>query len=250
MRRAFIAGNWKMNKTATEGVELAKELVEAVAGCNARVLVAPPFTTIPAVKEVVAGTNILLGAQNMSDNESGAHTGEVSPLMLKDLGVDVVILGHSERRAIYGENDAFINRKVKLALTHGFEVILCVGETLEEREAGEAEAVCKTQLLGGLEGLSKEDLEKVTIAYEPVWAIGTGKTATPEDADAIHAYIREEVEKLFDKDAADKVIIQYGGSVKPGNVKDLMAKENIDGALVGGASLKSELFVPIVTFDK
>ncbi len=249
MRRAFIAGNWKMNKTATEGVALAEELVAAVAGCNAKVLVAPPFTTIPAVKAAVAGSNILVGAQNMSDNESGAFTGEVAPAMLKDLGVDAVILGHSERRAIYGESDEFINRKVKLALSYGFEVILCVGETLEEREAGQAEAVCQTQLLGGLKDVSKEEFSKVTIAYEPVWAIGTGKTATPEDADAIHAYIRGEVEKLFDKDAADEVIIQYGGSVKPDNVKDLMAKENIDGALVGGASLKSELFVPIVTFD-
>ncbi len=250
MRRTYIAGNWKMNKTATEGVELANELKAAVAGCNAKVLVAPPFTTIPAVKEVLAGSNILVGAQNMSDNESGAHTGEISPAMLKDLGVDVVILGHSERRAIYGENDAFINRKVKLALSYGFEVILCIGETLEERESGKAEAVCLTQLVGGLEGVAKEDMANIVIAYEPVWAIGTGKTATPEDADSIHAFIRKEVEKLFDKQAADDVIIQYGGSVKPDNVKDLMAKENIDGALVGGASLKSELFVPIVTFDK
>ncbi len=250
MRRAYIAGNWKMNKTVTEGVELAKELKAAVAGCNSKVLVAPPFTTIPAVKEVLAGSNILVGAQNMSDSESGAHTGEISPAMLKDLGVDVVILGHSERRAIYGEKDAFINRKVKLALSYGFEVILCIGETLEEREAGKAEAVCLSQLAGGLTDVSKEEMANIVIAYEPVWAIGTGKTATPEDADSIHAFIRQEVEKLFDKQAADDVIIQYGGSVKPENVKDLMAKENIDGALVGGASLKSELFVPIVTFDK
>lgn len=244
-----MAGNWKMNKTSSEGAALAKELVDAVAGCNAKVLVAPPFTTIPAVKEVVKGTNVLLGAQNMSDSESGAHTGEISVLMLKDLGVDVVILGHSERRLIYGEQDAFINRKVKLALAHDLEVILCVGETLEDREAGKVEEVVKTQLVGGLEGLSKEDLKSVTIAYEPVWAIGTGKTATPEDADSVHAFIREEIEKLFDKEAADDVIIQYGGSVKPTNVKELMAKENIDGALVGGASLKSELFIPIVSYD-
>lgn len=249
MRRSYMAGNWKMNKTSSEGAALAKELVDAVAGCNAKVLVAPPFTTIPAVKEVVKGTNVLLGAQNMSDSESGAHTGEISVLMLKDLGVDVVILGHSERRLIYGEQDAFINRKVKLALAHDLEVILCVGETLEDREAGKVEEVVKTQLVGGLEGLSKEDLKSVTIAYEPVWAIGTGKTATPEDADSVHAFIREEIEKLFDKEAADDVIIQYGGSVKPTNVKELMAKENIDGALVGGASLKSELFIPIVSYD-
>ncbi|MCF7933981.1 MAG: triose-phosphate isomerase [Spirochaetia bacterium] len=249
MRRSYIAGNWKMNMTASEGVVLAKELVAAAAGCTAKVLIAPPFTTIPAVREVVKGTNIRIGAQNMSDSESGAHTGEISVLMLKDLGLDAVILGHSERRMIYGEKDAFINRKVKLALAHDLEVILCVGETLEEREAGTVEEVVKTQLVGGLEGLSKEDMKQVVIAYEPVWAIGTGKTATPEDADNVHAYIRAEIEKLFDKEAADDVIIQYGGSVKPGNVKELMAKENIDGALVGGASLKSELFIPIVTYD-
>lgn len=249
MRRAYIAGNWKMNKTASEGVVLAKELVEKTAGCKAKVLIAPPFTTIPAVKEVVANTHVLIGAQNMSDQESGAHTGEVSVLMLKDLGVDAVILGHSERRMIYKEDDAFINRKVRLALAHGLEVILCVGETLEEREAGSVESVVKTQLVGGLEGVSKQELASITIAYEPVWAIGTGKTATPEDADAVHAFIRQEIEKLFDKEASDDVIIQYGGSVKSDNVSELMAKENIDGALVGGASLKSESFVPIVTFD-
>ncbi len=249
MRRTYIAGNWKMNKNASEGVILAKELVDAVSGCNAKVMIAPSFTTIPAVKEIVKGTNVLIGAQNMSDNESGAHTGEISVLMLKDLGVDVVILGHSERRMIYGEQNDFINRKVKLALEHDLEVILCVGETLEERETGKVEVVVKTQLVGCLKDMSKEDMKMVTIAYEPVWAIGTGKTATPEDADTVHAFIRAEVEKLFDKEAADDVIIQYGGSVKPANVKELMAKENIDGALVGGASLKSETFIPIVMYD-
>lgn len=249
MRKSYIAGNWKMNMTASEGVVLAKELVDALSTCTAKVLIAPPFTTIPAVKEVIKDTNILLGAQNMSDNESGAHTGEISVLMLKDLGVQAVILGHSERRLIYGEKDEFINRKVKLALAHGLEVILCVGETLEEREQGKVESVVKEQLVGGLAGLSADDLKMVTIAYEPVWAIGTGKTATPEDADTVHAFIRSEIAKLFDKEAADDVIIQYGGSVKPGNVVELMSKDNIDGALVGGASLKSETFVPIVKYD-
>jgi triosephosphate isomerase len=169
--------------------------------------------------------------------------------MLKDLGVDVVILGHSERRAIYGETDDFINRKLKLALTHGLEVILCVGETLEEREDGKVEDVVKTQVVEGLSKVTKDQLSSVTIAYEPVWAIGTGKTATPEDADAVHAFIRSVVADLYDSEAAEAMIIQYGGSVKPENVKELMAKENIDGALVGGASLKTETFVPIAAFD-
>lgn len=249
MRRPYIAGNWKMNKTASEGADLAAELASELKGAPSKIMVAPAFVVIPAVKKALMHSNILLGAQNMSDEESGAHTGEVSVLMLKDLGVDVVILGHSERRAIYGETDDFINRKVKLALTHGLEVILCVGETLEEREQGKVEAVVKTQVVAGLSKVSRDQLSSVTIAYEPVWAIGTGKTATPEDADAVHAFIRSVVADLFDSEAADAMIIQYGGSVKPENVKELMAKEHIDGALVGGASLKTETFVPIAAFD-
>jgi triosephosphate isomerase len=249
VRRPYIAGNWKMNKTASEGADLAAELASELKGAPSKIMVAPAFVVIPAVKKALMHSNILLGAQNMSDEESGAHTGEVSVLMLKDLGVDVVILGHSERRAIYGETDDFINRKVKLALTHGLEVILCVGETLEEREQGKVEAVVKTQVVAGLSKVSRDQLSSVTIAYEPVWAIGTGKTATPEDADAVHAFIRSVVADLFDSEAADAMIIQYGGSVKPENVKELMAKEHIDGALVGGASLKTETFVPIAAFD-
>ncbi|MGM0431589.1 MAG: triose-phosphate isomerase [Spirochaetota bacterium] len=250
MRKPYIAGNWKMNKTASEGADLAAELTDELKNVSAKVMVAPPFTSIPAVKKALLRSNILLGAQNMSDEESGAHTGEISVLMLKDLGVDVVILGHSERRLVYGETNEFINRKVKLALSYGMEVILCVGETLEDREADKVEAVVKDQLLGGLKGISKDQLASITIAYEPVWAIGTGKTATPEDADAVHAYIRSEIVALYDQKAADALIIQYGGSVKPDNVKELMAKEHIDGALVGGASLKTETFVPIAAFDR
>jgi triosephosphate isomerase len=184
----------------------------------------------------------------MAAEEQGAHTGEVSVLQLKDLGVQAVILGHSERRHIYKEDDELINKKVRLALKHGLEVILCVGELLEEREAGKAEAVCETQTVKGLEGVSAEDLKRVTIAYEPVWAIGTGKTATPEDADAIHAYIRKVIGKLYGEAAAKAMCIQYGGSVKPENAAQLMAKANIDGALVGGAALKAETFVPIAKF--
>ena len=198
--------------------------------------------------DIVKGSNILLGAQNCAVEEEGAHTGEVSALQLKDLGVRTVILGHSERRHLYKEDDDLINRKARLVLKHGLDLILCVGELLEEREAGKAEAVCRRQTVEGLKGISAADLSRVTIAYEPVWAIGTGKTATPEDADAIHAYIRGVIGELYGMAAAESVIIQYGGSVKPENAAALMAKENIDGALVGGASLKADTFVPIAKF--
>ncbi|MBL7006440.1 MAG: triose-phosphate isomerase [Spirochaetia bacterium] len=250
MRKTFIAGNWKMNMTASEGRAFAAELTAGNLDKGVKILIAPPFTTLQAVAEVVKDTNILLGAQNMSDSESGAHTGEISPAMLKEIGVDAVIIGHSERRIIYKEDDSFINRKVKLALKHGFEVIFCVGETLEERESGNVENVVRSQLVGGLQDISTRELQSVTIAYEPVWAIGTGKTASPEDADDVHAFIRTEIEKLYDIKAADAVIIQYGGSVKAENVKALMSKPNIDGALVGGASLKFETFSPIVNYNK
>ncbi len=249
MRNYFIAGNWKMNMTPSKGAEFAKALAGAVADCSARVLVAPPFVTIPAVAEAIRGTNLVLGAQNMSDHLSGAHTGEISAEMLKELGVSVIILGHSERRAIYGEKDTFINAKVRLAIAQDLEVILCVGETLEERENGDLETVLRRQVVEGLKEISASDMLKVTIAYEPVWAIGTGKTATPDDANSAHAFIRSEIEKLYGKGVAESLVIQYGGSVKPSNVKDLMAMEHIDGALVGGAALSLEQFVPIVKFD-
>jgi triosephosphate isomerase (TIM) len=247
MRRKYIAGNWKMNMLPGEAVDFIAELSESVSAIDSvDIMVAPPFTTIAAAAERLKGTRILLGAQNMSDQEAGAHTGEISPLMLKDLGVDTVILGHSERRMLYGEQDEFINRKVKLAIAHGLKVILCVGETLEEREAGRVEEVVRTQLTGGLAGVAQDELASVTIAYEPVWAIGTGKTATPEDADAVHAFIRTLSASLYSSQAADALIIQYGGSVKPDNAAELMAKEHIDGALVGGASLKAGSFAAII----
>ncbi|GHV37219.1 triosephosphate isomerase [Spirochaetia bacterium] len=247
-RNYYIAGNWKMHKTRSEAAELAKALVTQLKDGKHKYLVAPSFTALETVAAIVKGTNILLGAQDVASEEQGAHTGEVSVLQLKDLGVQAVILGHSERRHVYKEDDELINKKVKLALKHGFEVILCVGELLEEREASKAEAVCETQTVKGLEGVSAAELSKITIAYEPVWAIGTGKTATPEDADAIHAYIRKVIGKLYGADAAAKIIIQYGGSVKADNAAQLMAKENIDGALVGGAALKADTFVPIAKF--
>ncbi len=249
MRRSYIAGNWKMNKTVQEAVELAEELI-ANGSFKNKVMIAPPFTAISAVAETVEGTDIILGAQNMAVVESGAHTGEISVLMLKDLGVKTVILGHSERRSIYGETDDIINTKVKLALKHKLEVILCVGETLKEREAGEAEGIVTRQLTNGLLDITSEYLKNIVIAYEPVWAIGTGKTATPEDANAVHHVIRNKIRELYDEKEASDMIIQYGGSVKPGNVKALMAEEDIDGALVGGAALKAETFIPIMDYNK
>jgi triosephosphate isomerase (TIM) len=248
MRSYYIAGNWKMHKTVAESVALAKELKDKLAPCGERLLVAPAFTALAAVAEVLKGSKIQLGAQNMGPEEQGAHTGEVSVLMLKDLGVKAVILGHSERRHSYLETDELVNKKVLLALKHGVEPILCVGETLEEREGGRLEEVVGTQVREGLKGVAAQSLASVTIAYEPVWAIGTGKTATPEDADAVHAFIRKVLAGLYGEAAAKAMCIQYGGSVKPDNAAALMAKPNIDGALVGGASLKAETFAPIAIF--
>ena len=247
-RHYYIAGNWKMHKTRAEAAELAQALVNQLGDGKHKYLVAPSFTCIETVSAITEGTNIRLGAQNCASEEQGAHTGEVSVLQLKDLGVQTIILGHSERRHTYKEDDALINKKVKLALKHGFEVILCVGELLEEREAGKVEEVCETQTVKGLEGVSASDLGNVVIAYEPVWAIGTGKTATPQDAEAVHAFIRKVIARLYGEAAGEKIVIQYGGSVKPDNTADLMAMENIDGALVGGASLKTDTFVPIAKF--
>lgn len=245
MRKTYIAGNWKMNKTKTEAVELAKALLPALKDGKNKYMIAPSFTNLDAVGQIIKGSNILLGAQNMSTEESGAHTGEVSVLMLKDLGVQVVILGHSERRHIYGEDDAMINKKVKLALKHGLQVILCIGELLSEREAGNAEKVCETQTRAGLAGVTAEELKNVTIAYEPVWAIGTGKTATPEDAEAIHKFTRGVIADMYGKAAADEITIQYGGSMNAGNAANLLAQPDIDGGLIGGASLAAEKFEPI-----
>lgn len=249
MRTKYIAGNWKMTYTLEEARKLASSLVQELSGAKHKYLIAPPYTALASVKEIIKGSSIRLGAQNVSNLESGARTGEISVLMLKDLGVDTIIIGHSERRQFFAETDALINEKIKLALKHGFEVIFCNGETLEQREAGKANEVVIRQTTKAFEGLSEADLSKVIIAYEPVWAIGTGKTATPEDANTIHKTIRNTVEKLYSKAAADAIIIQYGGSVKPDNAKQLMNMSDIDGALVGGASLKAETFIPICRFD-
>ena len=245
-RIKYIAGNWKMNKLTADAAELAKAIVEGSRNSDAKVMIAPPFTALAEVAKITKGTKVLLGAQNMSNALSGAHTGEISVEMLKDLGVDTVILGHSERRIIYGETDEFINSKIKLALSQGMEVVFCVGETLEEREAGKADDVVCSQVVNGLKDIPESDLKSITVAYEPVWAIGTGKTATAEDADSIHKVIRDKLADMYSDNAASRMIIQYGGSVKPENAASLLSMENIDGALVGGASLKPELFLPII----
>ena len=251
-RRPYIAGNWKMNLVPSEAKKYAAELAAAYkeSGADCKCMIACPFVDLPGVVEAVKGSDIIVAAENMADHKSGAYTGEVSPLMLQDLGVNTVILGHSERRQYYGETNEAVNGKVLLALECGMDVDLCVGETLEEREGGKLEEVLTAQLEVGLKGVKPEEMAKITIAYEPVWAIGTGKTATPEDADNAHAFIRETVARLYSKDVAEKLIIQYGGSVKAENVKALMAKENIDGALVGGASLSVDKFLPIIAFNK
>ena len=247
-RNYYMAGNWKMHMTRSDAAQLAQDLVSQLRDGKHKYLVAPSFTLLETVSAMIEGTNIRLGAQNCSCEENGAHTGEVSVIQLKDLGVQTIILGHSERRHSYKEDDALINKKVKLALKHGFEVILCIGELLEEREAGKVEEVCERQLVKGLENVNAGDLNNVVIAYEPVWAIGTGKTATPQDAEAVHAFVRKVIARLYGEDAAGKIVIQYGGSVKADNAAQLMAMENIDGALVGGASLKADSFVPIAKF--
>ncbi|MFW6229261.1 MAG: triose-phosphate isomerase, partial [Alkalispirochaeta sp.] len=249
-RRAYIAGNWKMHMTRKEARELATGLKGELAGVGHRILVAPSFTLIETVASVLDRSNIEVAAQNMAPAREGAHTGEVSPGMIKDVGATSVILGHSERRHVYGESDTLINEKVLLALEEDLDVILCIGETLDEREAGNVNEVNRRQLSVGLTGVAKDHFSRITIAYEPVWAIGTGKTATPEDADAVHADVRRIIRDLYDDDVADQIVIQYGGSVKPANVAGLMEKQNIDGALVGGASLTVDAFAAIAQFEK
>ncbi|MBQ6057972.1 MAG: triose-phosphate isomerase [Treponema sp.] len=245
MRTTYVAGNWKMNMDKQSAVALVEQLVRDLKGCKNKVMVAPPFVYLDAVAQVVKGSNVILGAQNMAATDNGAHTGEVSASMLKDLGVQTVILGHSERRYEFGECDELINMKVLRALAAGLDVIICIGELLAQREVGRAEKVCERQLNSALMGVPKEQLERVTIAYEPVWAIGTGKTATPDDAQQIHSYARKVIAKMYDQDAADKIIIQYGGSMNVKNYKELLAQPDVDGGLIGGASLKAETFVPI-----
>jgi triosephosphate isomerase len=248
-RLPFIAGNWKMNKTVGEAIDLVRQLKASISGTEGvEVAVAPPFTALYAVHKELEGSSIRLAAQNLFWEEKGAYTGEVSPPMLKELGCQYVILGHSERRQFFGETDETVNRKMKAALGQDLKVIFCIGETLKEREEGKTFSVIERQITGGLKDIGKEEMKRVVVAYEPVWAIGTGKTATPEQAEEVHRFIREKLEKLYSRGIAEEVRIQYGGSVTPENVKGLMNQKNIDGALVGGASLKSDTFSKIVRF--
>ena len=250
-RKPYLAGNWKMNLDRKSGLELVGALRDALEGVSDRdVAVFPPFVYIDEIARACAGSNVRVGAQNMCDEASGAFTGEVSGAMLKDVGAEIVVLGHSERRHIYGESDELIGRKVQAALELDLEVVLCVGETIEERQGGRTEEVVRRQLSEGLAQAGAEDMRAVTIAYEPVWAIGTGHTASPEQAGEVHVYLRGLLSGLYGDAVAESVRIQYGGSVKPANAAELMAVEGVDGALVGGAALDAESFLAIVRFDQ
>lgn len=248
-RKPFLAGNWKMNLDRKSGVELVRALRDGVAGVGDRdVAVFPPFVYLDEIVRAAAGSNVRVGAQNLCDEKNGAFTGEVSAEMLRDVGVTHVLVGHSERRQLYGEGDELCNRKVVRALAGGLHVILCVGETLEERDSNRTEQVIGRQLTKGLAGIDAGSLERITIAYEPVWAIGTGRNATTAQAGEAHRYLRGVLSGLYDERAADSIRIQYGGSVKPDNVAALMAVPDVDGALVGGASLKADSFLAIVRY--
>ncbi|MFQ5882717.1 MAG: triose-phosphate isomerase [Candidatus Methylomirabilales bacterium] len=250
-RTPLIAGNWKMSQTTADAVALVEclqELLEDVE--EVEVVVCPPFTALPAVARVLQSSQIGLGAQNMHWEKEGAYTGEVSPVMLTDLGCQHVILGHSERRQYFGETDLQVNRKLRAALQHRLTPIFCIGETLVERENGRTLQVVEGQLQGGLTGISAEEAGRIVIAYEPVWAIGTGHTATPEQAVEVHASIRKRLAGMWGEAVAAKVRILYGGSVKPDNIDVLMAEEEIDGALVGGASLRADAFARIIQFER
>jgi triosephosphate isomerase len=247
MRKPFVAGNWKMYTTAQTARELAADVARGLGTEDrVRVAVCPPFPYLAAVAEVIAGSKVALGAQNLYPEAKGAFTGEVSPPMLVDVGCTYVIVGHSERRQYLGESDAFINRKVHAALAAGLHVILCVGETLQERDSRQEQIVFQRQSHAALAGLKADELARLVIAYEPVWAIGTGRNATPEQAQEAHAFIRRRVAQLFDEDTAAMMPILYGGSVKPDNAAELLRQPDVDGALVGGASLKADDFLAIV----
>jgi triosephosphate isomerase len=248
-RRPIIAGNWKMNKTTVEACDLVRKIAYAVVNVTDReVVIAPPFTAIYALQDAVRETNIHLAAQNMHWEDKGAFTGEISAEMLLDSGCKYVIIGHSERRQHFGETDETVNKKMKQALKKGLLPIMCVGETLAEREADKLNDVISRQVTNGLKDVAAEAMQRVVLAYEPVWAIGTGKTATPEQANDVHALIRGKIKSLYDAGIAEGIRIQYGGSVTPENVSALMAMPDIDGALVGGASLKPESFAALVKF--
>jgi triosephosphate isomerase len=248
MRKNIVAGNWKMNKSFEEGIALAKALNEALTGkaLKCDVIIGTPFIHLAAAVSVVDGDKIAVAAQNAADKASGAYTGEVSAAQVASVGAKYVILGHSERRAYYGETDAILKEKVLLALANGLKPIFCIGEVLEEREAGKQNEVVKSQIENALFNLSAEEFANIVLAYEPVWAIGTGKTATPAQAQEIHAYIRSLVAEKYGKQAADNTSILYGGSANAGNAKELFSNPDVDGGLIGGASLEVDKFLPII----
>ncbi|WP_270167484.1 triose-phosphate isomerase [Paenibacillus sp. SYP-B4298] len=246
MRKPIIAGNWKMFKTVSEAESFLAEVKGKAEVEGVDSVICAPYIALPALTAAAAGSSIGIGAQNLHFEDNGAYTGEISGVMLKDLKVSYVIIGHSERRAYFAETDEIVNKKVHAAFKHGLTPIVCVGEKLEEREAGETKNVCNVQTTAAFEGLSAEQAAQVVIAYEPIWAIGTGKSSTAEDAEDVIAYIRGVVAGLYGQETADAVRIQYGGSVKPANIKEYMAQPNIDGALVGGASLEPASYIELV----
>ena len=250
MRRKVIAGNWKMNMLPNEAISMITELAPLVKNAELEVVLCVPYIDLFYSLLTAQGSNIKIGAQNMHYEEKGAYTGEVSAKMLKSIGVEYVIIGHSERRQYFKETDETVNKKIKAAFENGLKPIVCVGETLEEREAGKAFEIIEEQAQKALEGLTAEQVADTIIAYEPIWAIGTGKTATSEDANEACKKIREKIAKIYGQNVAERVIIQYGGSMKPENAKELLEMSDIDGGLIGGASLKAESFAKIVNYDK
>lgn len=247
LRQAVIAGNWKMNKTRPEAKALITDLVPLVKDAGCGVVICVPFTNLETALDATKGTNIKVGAENCHWAKSGAFTGEISADMLSEMGVEYVVIGHSERRQYFGETDATVNQRIRAALDSGLNVILCVGELLEQRESGITEEIVGMQTKAALVGVSKEELKKITIAYEPVWAIGTGKTATAQQANEVCHYIRSVVAGLYDQNDADAMTIQYGGSMNPKNADELLAQPDVDGGLIGGASLKAPDFAAIIT---
>ncbi|CAM3094717.1 triose-phosphate isomerase [Streptobacillus ratti] len=246
MRKIIVAGNWKMNKTRTETEKFFKELLPLVEGKNVEIVVAAPFTNLETAIRETKGSNVKIAAQNMNPKDNGAYTGEISPLMLKDLGVEYVLVGHSERREYYKECNKFINEKVLAAIHNGLKPILCFGETLEQREANVTEKVVEEQLREGLKDVCDKGILNVVLAYEPVWAIGTGKTATAEQAQEVHAFIRNLLIDMYGSDIANEITVQYGGSMKPENALELMSQNDIDGGLIGGAALDPMSFAKLV----
>lgn len=250
MRKPLIAGNWKMHMTSAEGCELAVKVAESCAGLADReVLLAPPYIMMSEVASAVKDSSVIISSQNICWEEKGAFTGEISPVMIKDAGGTAAIVGHSERRQIFLETDELVNRRVKGALRFGLLTILCIGETLEQRDGGETNTVLENQVRRGLDGVSAEEMKNIVVAYEPVWAIGTGKTASKEQAQEVHFFLRKLIGEIYEKNIAEQTRILYGGSVKPTNVDELMAQPDIDGALVGGAALDAESFGRIINFE-